>query len=112
MLLVEYFHLTEVQERDMFQVFFASHILLLAEWLADHFPLQRVQMGMPLKEGEKLQSLAGPWAAWILALVKRYVEGKGMLDEELDWETGRGAAFQSITCVVRFMLHDSSLLGC
>src|SRR5258708_5335726 len=49
---VEYSNLTEIQERDMFQ---------------------RVQLGMPLKEGEKLQSIGSDGASWCRALVRANV---------------------------------------
>ncbi|KAF8322140.1 hypothetical protein DL93DRAFT_2105917 [Clavulina sp. PMI_390] len=76
---VRYQGLSDMQERDMFQ---------------------RVQLGIPLKEGEKLQSLGGPWPQWIGSLVKRYVDGKDGLAAYLDWEVGRGAAFQALALAV------------
>lgn len=74
---------------------------------------KRVQLGMPLKEGEKLQSLGGDWPAWIGTLVKAYVEKDGKLDDLLDWETSRGAAFQQLSLAVRsftLFLHGFVLI--
>ncbi|KAF8332657.1 uncharacterized protein EI90DRAFT_3053932 [Cantharellus anzutake] len=76
---VEYNDLTELQERDMFQ---------------------RVQLGMPLKEGEKLQSIGSEWASWCSFLVHEYVEEEGGLQESLSFTTERGRSFQIIATIV------------
>lgn len=76
--------------------------------LIGRFGPQRVQLGMPLKEGEKLQSLGGAWPAWILSLVKNYVEKEGTLADLIDWDTARGAAFQHLTLVVHLHLSTSN----
>lgn len=55
---------------------------------------------MPLKEGEKLQSKSGPWAAWITTLMQTYVFSEGSLEELLDWDTSRGTGFQCVAAVV------------
>lgn len=55
---------------------------------------------MPLKEGEKLQSKSGPWAAWITTLMQTYVFAEGALGEVLNWETSRGVGFQCVAGVV------------
>lgn len=55
---------------------------------------------MPLKEGEKLQSKSGPWAAWITDLMATYVFADGTLDELLDWDTSRGTGFQCVAGAV------------
>lgn len=77
---VQYDKLSQIQERDMFQ---------------------RVQLGMPLKEGEKLQAQFGEWPSFCSDLCKRYVENEGGLHDALGWDTGRGVGFQTIATVVR-----------
>ena len=62
---------------------------------------QRVQLGMPLKEGEKLQSIGSEWASWCSFLVREYVENEGGLSENLSFSTERGRAFQIIGTIVR-----------
>lgn len=62
---------------------------------------QRVQLGMPLKEGEKLQSLYGNWPAFCSDLVKTYVENDDGLRDLLNWNTSRGVGFQIIASIVR-----------
>lgn len=65
---------------------------------------QRVQLGKALRPGEKLQSLDGPWPAWIKSVVEEHVEAPGMLSTHLSWKTERGAAFQSLTWAVSSLL--------
>jgi hypothetical protein len=55
---------------------------------------------MPLKEGEKLQSLSGVWAGFCRDIYKKYVESKGGLYELINWEIGRGAGFQAVATAV------------
>lgn len=85
---VEYRGLTEIEERDMFQ---------------------RVQLGMPLKEGEKLQSIGSEWAAWIGTICRKFVEVEDGLQDVLDWGTDRGKAFQCVATVVSQLLSDVDL---
>jgi hypothetical protein len=61
---------------------------------------QRVQLGMPLKEGEKLQSIGSEWAAWIGTICRKFVEVEDGLQDVLDWGTDRGKAFQCVAAVV------------
>lgn len=68
---------------------------------------QRVQLGMPLKEGEKLQSLYGPWPAFCLELVKNYVDSDGGLHETLHWDASRGVGFVVIASVVNFIFEQA-----
>ncbi|KAF9519137.1 hypothetical protein BS47DRAFT_1388281 [Hydnum rufescens UP504] len=82
---VEYRNLSEMEERDMFQ---------------------RVQLGMPLKEGEKLQSIGSEWAAWIGTICRKFVEVEDGLQDVLDWGTDRGKGFQ---CVAAVVAHIHSL---
>jgi hypothetical protein len=79
---------------------------------------QRVQLGMPLKEGEKLQSIGSEWAAWIGTICRKFVEVEDGLQDVLDWGTNRGKAFQCVATVVsRLVLcvdlcHAHRCTGC
>lgn len=86
---VQYSKLSKLQERDMFQ---------------------RVQLGMPLKEGEKLQSLWGDWPAFCSELCRKFVENKGGLHEALNWDTSRGVGFQIVATVVR-VVQSSNMVA-
>jgi hypothetical protein len=63
---------------------------------------------MPLKEGEKLQSKSGPWAAWITTLMQTYVFAEGTLEELLVWDTSRGTGFQCVAGVVSICQNFSN----
>ncbi|KAG8875035.1 hypothetical protein FRB97_005483 [Tulasnella sp. 331] len=53
---IEYEHLTNTQEREIFQA-----------------SLSRVQLGMPLKPAERMAAIAGPWAAFVLEVKSKYL---------------------------------------
>ncbi|KAI0063589.1 hypothetical protein BV25DRAFT_1824146 [Artomyces pyxidatus] len=72
---VEYRHLTDAAERDVFQ---------------------RVQMGMSLSPAEKMQAISSPWANWINELEGRYISVSGGLADLIQFATKRGRNFQNL----------------
>ncbi|WVW81667.1 hypothetical protein I302_103662 [Kwoniella bestiolae CBS 10118] len=76
---VEYYDMTDIQQRDVFQ---------------------RVQLGVQLSSAEKLQAHGGPWPEWITELEKRYVTAEATLGKKLNWVTNRGRIFQNLLGLV------------
>ncbi|WWC97185.1 hypothetical protein V866_004064 [Kwoniella sp. B9012] len=72
---VEYYDMTDIQQRDVFQ---------------------RVQLGVQLSTAEKLQAHGGPWPDWIGELIKKYVTAEETLGKQLNWVTNRGRIFQNL----------------
>ncbi|WWC66942.1 uncharacterized protein I206_100849 [Kwoniella pini CBS 10737] len=76
MMAVDYYNMSDEQQRDVFQ---------------------RVQLGVQLSAAEKLAAHAGPWTTWINELEKRYVAAPDTLgDKVVTWNKARGRPFQNL----------------
>ncbi|RSH89444.1 hypothetical protein EHS25_001993 [Saitozyma podzolica] len=81
---VEYDHIADETQRDIFQ---------------------RVQLGVALSAAEKLQAIPGPWGTWIGELLKKYILPEGTLSDAIPWDTKRGKPFQAVASMV-LLCHD------
>ncbi|KDQ29388.1 hypothetical protein PLEOSDRAFT_1096601 [Pleurotus ostreatus PC15] len=76
---VEYEHLDQMTEREIFQ---------------------RVQLGVALTAAEKLQAIASPWSEWINSLRSKHILIDNGLSVLLAWDTSRARDFQNIAQIV------------
>ncbi|KAF9495367.1 hypothetical protein BDN71DRAFT_1447514 [Pleurotus eryngii] len=76
---VEYEHLDQMTEREIFQ---------------------RVQLGVALTAAEKLQAIASPWSEWINSLRNKHILIDNGLSVLLSWDTARARDFQNIAQIV------------
>ncbi|KAF9052134.1 hypothetical protein BJ165DRAFT_1365824, partial [Panaeolus papilionaceus] len=79
MTVVEYRHLTDPLERDLFR---------------------RVQLGMSLNSAEKLQAISSPWADWITSLENKYLHSPNGLGSMITMDTSRGRGFMNLTQMI------------
>jgi hypothetical protein len=62
-------------------------------------------MGVALSAPEKLQAIPGPWSAWIIQLMKKYVTEEGTLGTRITWDQSRGRPFQALIAFIMLAIE-------